>query len=156
MAQNWFKHTFVDSRLRPRGQILALIVLGVTVTLIFGAAYLSQVATSVSLNRDIQESLAERDRLERQNEDLRADIAALQTVPRLLQRAEALGFRPATASDIEYMVIEGYDPNRSETVVSLGLDIISPQAATPYTDTFSGWLQQQWASLREQFETFGQ
>ena len=79
-------------------------ILGVFIMLIFAGVYLTQIATYATTNRRIVALIEDRDRLERRNEELRAEIARLQTVPRLLERAQALGFRPATADDIEYIV----------------------------------------------------
>jgi len=155
MAQNWFQHTLVRSGWSPQNQVAALVVLGLIVALIFGGAYLSQVATFATTNREIEDLIAQRDRLERENEDLRANIASLQTVPRLLERAEALGFRPATAADIEYLVIEGYNPTRTTTAAPL-LETNEFAEVPQYDETFSGWLRQRWDNLTQQFERFGQ
>ncbi|MDQ7025785.1 MAG: hypothetical protein Q9P44_09515, partial [Anaerolineae bacterium] len=131
-----------------------LVILGVVLTLIFGGAYLTQIANFATVNREIEGLIGQRDRLERENEAYRAQIAEFQTVPRLLQQAEVLGFRPATSADIEYLVVHGYNPNRSETVVSLVIE--DDLDETPqYDATFRGWLSQQWDILREQFASFG-
>jgi hypothetical protein len=154
MAQNWVQHALERSGWRPRRQVAWLVILGVVITLIFGGAYLTQIANFATINREIEALIEQRDRLERENESHRADIAQFQTVPRLLQRAQALGFRPATSADIEYIVVNGYNPNRSESVVTLVIDDEVNQ--TPqYDATFKGWLTQQWDNLSEQFASFG-
>ncbi len=155
MAQNWVQHALRGAGWQPQRQVTWLALLGVVITLIFGGVYLTQIASYATTNRQIEALIEERDRLERENEALRADIAALQTVPRLLERAEALGFRPAAAEDIEYLVVEGYNPDRSENVVPPDLeDEFEPEPQ--YDATFAGWLQQQWDSLTTQFRNFGQ
>jgi hypothetical protein len=157
MAQqpNWIQHALQRATWRPQNQVAALFVVGIAITLIFGGLYLSQVASFATTNRAIEALIEQRDRLERTNEQLRGQIASLETVPQLLERARQLGFRPATASDIQYLVIDGYNPNRERTLTSL-----VPQEAYDdaprYEETFSGWLQQQFDSLRTQFESFGQ
>jgi len=154
MAQNWVQHTLERTGWKPQRQAAWLAVLGVLITLIFSGAYLSQIANYTTTNRDIEALIEDRDRLERENESLRAQIAQLQTVPRLLERAEALGFRQATADDIEYLVIEGYNPNRDKTIIPISredeiLDV------PIYEDSFKGWLSQRWDALRQQFASFG-
>jgi hypothetical protein len=154
MSQNWVQHALERSGGRPQRQVARLVIFGIIITLIFGGAYLTQIANYATINREIVGLIEQRDRLERENEAYRAQIAEFQTVPRLLQRAEVLGFRPATSADIEYLVINGYNPNRSATVISLVLDDAvddTPQ----YDATFRGWLAQQWDSLRRQFSSFG-
>jgi hypothetical protein len=154
MAQNWVQHALERSGWRPQRQVAWLVILGTVITLVFGGAYLTQIANYATINREIEGLIEQRDRLERENEAYRADIAQLQTVPLLLQRAETMGFRPATSVDIEYMVVNGYNPNREETVVTAALDDTATVAPL-YDATFSGWLAQQWDSLRQQFASFG-
>ncbi len=151
--QTWLQHALAQRGFQPQNQVVALIVLGILIVLVFGGIYLSQVANFATTNRQIEELIAVRDRLERTNEQLRAEIAALETVPRLLARARELGFRQATANDIEYLVVDGYNPNRDRSVVPL---VAAAEDAPPvYEETFGGWLQQQFDALRRQFESFG-
>lgn len=153
MAENWLRHTFQRSGWRPQNQAVALATIGVIIGLILGALYLSQVASFATTSRQIEELLEERDGLERANEQLRADIAAEKTVPRLLTRAETLGFRPAGERDIEFLKVDGYNPNREgDRVVPLTQEA---EALPVYDETFAGWLAQQWDALRAQFEGFG-
>lgn len=154
MAQRWVKHTLNQAGIQPQSQVAALVVLAIFMTLVFGGIYLSQIASFATTNRQIEELIGVRDRLERTNEQLRAEIAALETVPRLLARAQELGFRIATARDIEYLRVAGYNPNRELSVVPLQTDE-TLDASPAYDETFRGWLQQQWDSLRRQFESFG-
>jgi hypothetical protein len=154
MAQSRVQHTLERFGMRPQNQVAALGVLGLMIMLIFGGVYLSQVAAYATTVRQIDELVGERGELERTNEQLRGEIAALETIPRLLRRAEELGFRPAAATDIEYIVVDGYNPNRARTVIPLNTE--DNAATTPlYDETFSGWLQLQVDSLRRQFEGFG-
>lgn len=148
------RHTFNRNSFQPRRQAAWLVVLGVVMTLTFGGISLSQIANYASTNRSIEDLIEVRNRLEIENERLRADIANLQTVPRLLERAQSLGYRSATAADIEYIVVDGYNPDRIEEVV----DLVQEETLddTPqYEATFSGWLQEQWDNLGNQFRSFG-
>jgi hypothetical protein len=154
MAQNWVQHALERSGWRPQRQVAWLVILGTVITLVFGGAYLTQIANYATINREIVALIEQRDRLERENEAYRADIAQLQTVPLLLQRAETMGFRPAASVDIEYLVVDGYNPYREQTVITQVID--EGTSDTPqYDATFQGWLAQQWDSLRQQFASFG-
>lgn len=153
MAENWFQHTFQRTRWRPQNQAAALAVLGVVIALILGALYLSQVASFAITNRQIEALIEQRDELERTNQQLSAEIASFRTVPRLLARAQEIGFRQATNADIEYLVVSGYNPNRNESVVPVKQD--QAETVPVYDETFGGWLEQQFASLRKQFQEFG-
>ena len=131
-------------------------ILGVAVLLILGSLYLSQVASFAITNREIEDLISRRDQLKRQNERLIGEIASFRTVPRLYARAVEIGFRPASNSDIDYLLIEGYNPQRElapfETTAPSQLE----EAAPVYAETFSGWLERQFALLRDQFQSFGE
>ena len=106
-------------------------------------------------NREIEALIADRDELERTNEQLIAEIASFRTVPRLLSRAQEIGFRQANNADIEYLVVEGYNPNRALTIVDINAGDEEVETIPVYDETFSGWLEQQFSLLRDQFEEFG-
>ena len=151
---NWVQHALNRGMWEPQRQAAWLVVLGVVIVLVFGGISLSQIANYTTTNREIETLIEQRDRLERENERIRAEIANLQTVPRLLERATALGFRTAGTQDIEHILVDGYNPTRSQNVVPV---IVRDEFDdTPqYDATFSGWLQQQWNDLSQQFRTFG-
>jgi cell division protein FtsL len=148
----WLQHTLDRSRWRPQRQALALATLGLFVAIIMGALYLSQSSSTSAVGRQLEELIAQRDDLEQANEQLRAEIASLESMPRLESRAQELGFVAADGSNLEYLVVDGYNPNREAAVVPL-------QAKTDpvptYDESFTGWLQQQIDSLRHQLQNFG-
>ena len=155
MSQAWIQHTFSRKRFQTRNQATALAILGVAVLLILGSLYLSQVASFAITNREIEDLISRRDQLKRQNEQLIGEIASFRTVPRLFARAVEIGFRPATNNDIDYLLIEGYNPQRAQAALT-NVSPERPEAAAPaYDETFSGWLRQQFSLLRQQFESFG-
>jgi hypothetical protein len=147
----WIQHTLDRSRWRPQRQVLALATLGLFVAIIMGALYLSQSASTSAIGRQLEELILERDDYEQANEQLRAEIASLQSMPRLEQRAADLGFLPAGNADIEYLVVDGYNPNREPAVA-----LAPPEEATlpAYDESFVGWVQQQFDSFRRQLENF--
>lgn len=155
MAQNWLQHTLNQRGWRNNPQVTGLVILGLFITLVFAGVYLTQIADYATINREISELIEERDRLERNNEELRAEIAALQTVPRLLERAETLGFRFAEADETIHILVEGYNPNRSAIFVD-NMPDEEVRDVVQYDQTFQGWLQRQWNSLQTQFEGFGE
>ncbi len=155
MSQAWFQHTFSRKRFRTRNQATAFAILGVAILLILGSLYLSQVASFAITNRQIEDLISRRDELKRQNEQLIGEIASYRTVPRLFARAVAIGFRPATNTDIDYVLIDGYNPYRDRApVVSTENNRTEPTVPV-YDETFGSWLEQQFALLRDQFQSFG-
>ena len=130
-------------------------IFGIAILLILGSLYLSQVASFAITNREIEELISRRDQLKRQNEQLIGEIASLRTVPRLYARAVEIGFRPATNNDIDYILLEGYNPRRDAAPPDRPALDAAGDAAPVYDETFSGWLERQVALLRRQFESFG-
>ncbi len=155
MSQVWFQHTFSRKRFRTRNQATALAILGVAILLILGSLYLSQVASFATTNREIEDLISRRDELKRENERLIGEIASFRTVPRLYARAVELGFRPAANADIDYVLIEGYNANRERTRLLTATNEAIDSVAPAYDETFGSWLEEQFALLRAQFESFG-
>lgn len=155
MSQTWLQHTFSRKRFQTRNQATAMAIFGVAILLILGSLYLSQVASFAITNREIEDLISRRDQLKRQNEQLIGEIASFRTVPRLFARAVEIGFRPATNNDIDYILLEGYNPQRAvappDRIAHSDADGVAPA----YDETFSGWLERQFTLLRDQFESFG-
>jgi len=152
MSQNWLQHTLRRRSWRVQRQAVALGALGLFVAIIIGALYLAQASSLSTLGRQLEDLIAQRNQLEQTNEQLRADIAGLRSVPRLLARAQELGFVQAARDQIEYLVVNGYNPNRTQAAAPVAQPTEEP---TPvYDETFTGWVQQQWDSFRRQFENF--
>ncbi len=156
MSQAWFQHTFSRKRFQTRSQATAIAILAVAILLILGSLYLSQVAAFAITNREIEDLISQRDELKQENEQLVGQIASYRTAPRLYTRAVEIGFRPATNSDIDYLVIEGYNPNRERAALATAPLSNAEPGAPAYDETFGGWLQMQFTLLRNQFDSFGQ
>lgn len=146
---DWIQHTLRSAPWRRQSQFAATIALALIVAIIIGALYLAQVTRVSTTGRQNEDLRIYRDRLVRENEQIRADIADLRSVPRLLRRAQELGFTYAGGPDIEYLVVEGYVPHVPESVAPL---IPDDELLPIYDESFAGWLRQQWLNLSIQFE----
>lgn len=149
---NWLQHTLREGPWRTRRQAVAFISLGIFVAIIIGALYLAQAASTSTTGRQLEQLIQQRNQLEQANEQLRAEIAALKSVPRLLARAQELGFVPASRENMEYLVVDGYNPAR-ETVIELPQED-NNEPVLVYEETLIGWLQQQFDTFSNQLEGF--
>lgn len=147
MSQNWFQHALRKATWRSQTQIVTLVVMFLIVAMLIGALYLAQVTTTVTTQRDIESLELLHDRIERDSERIRAEIAEWKAIPRLMARAQSMGFRPATDETIAYLQVDGYIEVVPETVAE-----IESQPLPEYDETFDGWLEEQWEALRRQFE----
>jgi cell division protein FtsB len=150
MSETWFEHTLQRTGWRPQRQVIALATLGFVLALIFGGLYLSQVVSEATTNRRLDTLLDERDDLERENEQLRSDIARLESVPNLITRAETMGFILAQPEQIEYLPVEDYRPIQADTVAPIEAE---PETAPDvYDETFPEWIGRQWRNLTNGIE----
>jgi hypothetical protein len=148
---NQIQHALRDNQWRFQKQAVALAGLGVFIAIVIGALYLAQSASVSTLGRQLENLITRRNQLEQTNEQLRADISQLRSVPRLLARAEELGFVKATENEIEYLYVPGYNPNRQPATTTT---VDNTTKLPVYDETFIGWVQQQWDNLVKQFNGF--
>jgi hypothetical protein len=124
--------------------------LAVIVGVIIGALYLIQTTTTTTTARVLEQMGSQRQRLERDNERLRAEIAQLESLPRVMTRAAEMGFRQAGSGEIQYLYVEGYHYSRPEVTPT---PTPAPTEVAPvYDETLEGWLRKQWDGLKKQFE----
>jgi len=150
--QNWFIRQAQRPPWRTRRQATALATLSVFVAIIMGGLYLAQVGQLSITGRQLEELISTRDELQQTNEQLRVEIAGLRSVPRLLARAQELTFVDAAANSIEYLVVDGYNPNRVDNTTVL-LQEEAPELPV-YDESFEGWARQQWDIFTAQLESF--
>ena len=147
-SNEWFEHALKRSAWQPQRQGGALATLGFFISLILGALYLSQVAAEATTNRRLEELLDQRDDLERINEQLNAEIAALKSIGGLQVRAESMGFTLASQDQILYLPVEGYQPVQPDTVAPMDMpELTETDVADVYNETFTDWLERQWESF---------
>jgi cell division protein FtsB len=110
-------------------------LLAVAVLALIGTVYLAQASQAASEGaalETLKQRLAE---VQRNNTQLAAAVAAAQSPDRLARRAAELGYRPATADEIEYLPVPGYPTPRPQA---------PPAPAEPAaTISFANW----WARL---------
>ena len=149
MAQEWVQHALRGRTWRMQRQAVALGALGVVLAIIISALYLAQAASVATLGRQLENLIIVRNQLEQTNEGLRAEIAQLRSVPRLLARAQELGFVIARRENIEYLVVLGYNPDRPRPQAP-----VEERPQPTYDESFTGWLKQQFDAFSSQFQSF--
>jgi cell division protein FtsB len=75
---------------------------------LLGTIYLRQVGQTATIGRETRSLQAELNRLKAENSVLERNIAEAQQLDRLQIEARELGFEPATANDLEYLVVPNY------------------------------------------------
>ncbi len=141
-----------DQLRRFRTLTEAQAVLGWAVILLLaalvGTIYVSQASRTASVGRRIQMMQAEMETLKRENAAMERQIAEAQRLTRLQAEAARLGFVPANADDVEYIIVPNYPIANSS--------IASEPTATPLPpppDTINDAL---WLALRGRINGFVQ
>ncbi|MBP8973205.1 MAG: hypothetical protein KBH93_04950 [Anaerolineae bacterium] len=144
-------HT-VQQPWRNQRQFVATLGLIGVIGLIIAALYLFQTSRSTISARELAEMNDYRARLERDNERVRAEIANLQSLPRVMTRAAEMGFRPANPDEIQYIIVDGYRYDRP--IVTPTPSPTAQTAEQIYDETLGGWLRKQWDTLKRQLDSW--
>lgn len=151
--RRWFQHTFQQAPWRTQTQTTSLVLAVVVIVAAIGALYLAQASRTSAAGRRLQALESQRQSLEQYNAQLRAEIAALRSVPRLITEAEAMGYHTANSAEVEYLTVDDVPPLPAPTPTPP----IDPQQVVPrYDETLEGWLSEQLVLFREQFSSFWQ
>ena len=154
---NWLENRLRQAPWRTQAQGSSLVLAVVVLVAVIGALYLAQASRTAAAGRRLQELKSQRQRLEQQNAQLRAEIAALQSVPRLTREAEAEGFHQATASEVQYLVVRGVAPPPNPDIIELPYTAATPAPQSDvaqYQETLPSYLQAELATFREQVTEF--
>lgn len=121
--------------------VLALVVL----VAFIGTIYLAQSSRTAAAGRRVQELETQRELLEQQNAQLRAEIAALRSVSRLREEAEEMGYREAAPDEVVYMELAAVPPR-----------ILPPEEeedVTPlFEETLESWLFERLSNVRRNLQ----
>lgn len=148
----WPAHTLARQPWHNQRRFVATLAAIFVIGLAIAALYLIEISSGTITARELSEMGDYRARLERDNERLRAEIAEMQSLPRVMTRAAELGFHEAGEDEIRYVIVEGYRYNRP-LVTPTPTPAPSPEDPI-YDETLSGWLRKQWDSLKRQFDAW--
>lgn len=105
---NPFLRAFKQAPWRTQTQAVAAWSVTLLVVMVLGGLYLTVASRAAAAGRDLQALEMRKTALTQENDELRAELAELQSVNRLVTRALALGFKPAQPGQIEYLAVDSY------------------------------------------------
>ncbi len=156
-GDGWLETQLRQAPWRTQTQGTSLVLAAVVIVAVIGALYLAQSSRTAAAGRHVQDLEGERQILEQQNAQLRAEIAALRSVPRLIREAEELGYHQARSDEVEYLIVRGISaPPEDVVVVNVPetQPAEEPQSVPVYDETLEGWLSHRFAGFRVQFSSF--
>ena len=114
---------FREAPWRTQTQAVAIVSILLLVAAVIGGFYLTVASRAATAGRDLQTLEYQKTQLALANGELTAQLAALRSVTRLADRAQALGFVPAQPGQIDYLPVPNY-PYTAQAVEA-------PRAAAP-------------------------
>ena len=119
------------------GMLIMLVVLS-----LLGWIYLTQASHVATTGRRIEELQLDKARLEQQNLELMVEIAALESVSRLAERAVELGFTTLALDDAEFLVAAVPDePAAPVERPAGGQGVVADAGARSHASWGAGWLE---------------
>ena len=131
---------------RVQRQWVGLFLLGFVAVAMVAAVYLNVTVRITVAGRRVQDFQAWITDNQRVNADLETQLAGLTSFASMQQRAEALGFQPASPEDVTFVIVPGYTP-QSAVNMSSAVEAPQPLIILPeYTESLFDWITHKLAS----------
>ena len=124
---------------RVQRQWLGLILLGVALAALVAGIYLNVTARGTLAGRQVLMLEAEINDHKLTNADLDVELAVARSNENMEKHAEALGFHPATADEITYVVVPGYVPPAEINLATADPQPAASNIKPEYTQTLFEW-----------------
>ena len=137
-------HAYKQAPWRVQRQWVGAFLLFVIGTAMIAALYLDVTARAAVAGREIQELRFEITAIQRANADLETRLAKLTSTAEMQRRAIALGYRPVTPGELDYVAVPGYVAPEP-TILLAAEDVTVPQPALPfeYSQSLLEWFDEQ-------------
>lgn len=109
---------YAEAPWRKQLQMIGLFSLGLVLVALVASLYLVVSAQAATYGREIQQMQYDIQELQRQNADLGAMLARLNSAAVMDARTQELGLIPATPEQIVYLQVEGYLPRQPASFAS--------------------------------------
>ncbi len=144
------KQAFRQAPWRAQLQLTGGAALPLVTLLVIAVIYLVVNAGLANAGRLVLTLEERRSALERENGELRTRLAQMTTPQRLMEEARAMGFRQAQPNEIEYVVVDGLEPELPFIAPSPPSSLLDqPSSLSPaFTETWGEWLSR-WMGGRD-------
>lgn len=133
-------HAYRQAPWRVQRQWTGAFLLGVLALAMISAMYLDVTAQAAIIGREIQTLQSETTELQHKNADLQTRIATLLSTDTMESRAYALGFRPAEAGEIHYLVVPGYVRPAGVRMAVSNPQVSASLVPSEYTQSLLEWI----------------
>lgn len=133
-------HAYRQAPWRIQRQWVGAFLLGILMLAMIAALYLDVSARAAITGREIQDLQLEITSVQRTNADLQTRLATGLSTSNMASRAFTLGFRPAEAGEIHYLIVPGFYRASAVTLVANQPQNITQTLPAEYTESLFDWL----------------
>lgn len=135
------RHAYRQAPWRVQRQWAGVFLLGLLAFAMISALYLDVTANAAIAGREVQRLRMEITTTQRMNADLETQLATLLSTSRMEARARELGYRPAEAGEIHYLVVPGYARVSGVSLASTQpVTMLQSTISPEYTQSLLDWL----------------
>jgi hypothetical protein len=135
---------FKQAPWRSQTQAVAMLSIALLTAAVVGGFYLAVAARAATAGRDLQSLEAQKTDLLQSNDELQAELANLRSINRLAARADALGLKPATSDQLQYMRVQSFP---QDVQLKPPPRAVLPPPPPSYWQIAATWLKQTGALL---------
>ncbi len=129
---------------RTRRQMVGAVLLAIVGVSMVIALYLDVATRTTLMGREIQTLEWKTGQIEAENANLKTELAHLLSFHQIEARGSALGFRRASAAEIHYLVVPGYEGRGAVNLVTDASDDYQDSLLTDaYTQSLFDWFGDQ-------------
>jgi hypothetical protein len=135
-------HAYHQAPWRVQRQWAGAFLLGVLALAMISALYLDVTSQTAIVGREIQTLQYDTVEIQHKNADLQTRLAILQSTSNMEKRARALGFRPAEAGEIHYIVVPGYVRSTGVNLAVSHPPMSTTTTPPEYTQSLLEWVSE--------------
>lgn len=130
---------------RQQLRIIGLFSLGLVFIGLVAGIYLMVSANTVTVGRDIQAKQSELDKIDREIEEMKSQLAHTQSTEAMQARALSMGFRPVSGEDLIFLPVPGYVERQPAVLAPYSIRQVTGATYVParYTETIFDWLKRE-------------
>jgi hypothetical protein len=139
---NHLTHAYRQAPWRVQRQWAGAFLLGVLALAMISGLYLDVTSQTAIIGREIQGLRFRTIEAQHMNADLQTRLATLLSTDSMETRALALGFRPAEAGEIHYLVVPGYVRPSGVSLAAITSTVTTPSTPPEYTQSLLEWISE--------------
>jgi hypothetical protein len=135
-------HAYRQAPWRVQRQWTGAFLLGLLALAMVAALYLDVASQTSATGREIQSLQSSTTSTQHMNADLQTHMAVLLSTTNMEARARDLGFRPAKAGEIHYLVVPGFTRSTGVSLAATRPQVSAAGVPPEYTQSLLEWVSE--------------